>query len=107
MYLYQYCRLHLLSEEEKGAALSIFKDGELVVDMWGGYADIEAWQPWKQSTVANTFSLYNVAVSLSLGLLYERSAKYRSVHFFTWSLFLFFKIYDVTCSVTFLCKHTL
>lgn len=65
-------RLHLLSEEEKGAAFSVFKDGQLVVDLWGGYADIEAWQPWKKCTVANIYSLYNVAVSLSLGLLYER-----------------------------------
>lgn len=65
-------RLHLLSEEEKGAAFAIFKDGELVVDLWGGYADIEAWQPWKKSTVANTFSLYTMAASLSLGLLHER-----------------------------------
>ena len=65
-----------MSEEEKGAAFSVFKDGELVVDLWGGYADIEAWQPWKQSTVANTFSLFNVAVSLCLGLLYERLVNY-------------------------------
>lgn len=66
------CRLHLLSSEEKGAALSVFKDGQKVVDIWGGYADIQAWQPWKRSTVANVFSLHNVVVSLCLGLLYER-----------------------------------
>ena len=65
-------RLHLLSSEEKGAALSVFKDGQKVVDIWGGYADIQAWQPWKKSTVANTFALHNVVMSLCLGLLYER-----------------------------------
>ncbi|XP_067939705.1 beta-lactamase domain-containing protein 2-like [Watersipora subatra] len=65
-------RLHLLSEEEKGAAFAVIKDGEIVVDLWGGYADIEAWQPWKESTVANTFSLYTMVASLSLGLLHER-----------------------------------
>jgi len=70
--MYNTFSLHLLSEEEKGAAFAVFKDGEIVVDLWGGYADIEAWQPWKKSTVANTFSLYNIAISLSLGLLYER-----------------------------------
>lgn len=65
-------RLHLLSCEEKGAAFSVFKDGKQVVDLWGGYADIQAWQPWKSSTLSNTFSLYDAVATLSLGLLYER-----------------------------------
>ena len=62
----------MLSEEEKGAAFAVFKNGEVVVDLWGGYADIEAWQPWKKTTVTNTFSLYTMVASLSLGLLHER-----------------------------------
>lgn len=80
----------MLSSEEKGAAFAAYYNGKLVVNLWGGYADIEAWQPWKESTLANTFSLYNMVVTLCLGLLAER---YVTKEFFSVSFHRFIDLF--------------
>jgi CubicO group peptidase (beta-lactamase class C family) len=42
--------------EEVGAAIAIDIDGELVVDMWGGFADAAKTVPWREDTIVNVFS---------------------------------------------------
>ena len=42
---------------EVGAALAIIVDGELMVDLWGGYADRKRERPWQRDTLCCVFSI--------------------------------------------------
>jgi len=55
-----------------GAAVAGFVDGELVVDMWGGWQDNNKEKPWKQGTLAPVFSGSKGLTSTCLHLLAER-----------------------------------
>jgi CubicO group peptidase (beta-lactamase class C family) len=44
------------SGAEIGAAVCVVKDGETVVDLWGGFRDQERHQPWTRDTLVNVFS---------------------------------------------------
>jgi len=44
------------SGAEVGAAVCIVKDGETVVDLWGGFRDPAKTRPWQRDTLANVFS---------------------------------------------------
>lgn len=44
------------SGAEIGAAVCIVKDGETVVDLWGGHRDPARAEPWERDTLANVFS---------------------------------------------------
>lgn len=39
-----------------GAALAVYRHGEPVVDVWGGYRDLDAEVPWDRDTMAMSFS---------------------------------------------------
>jgi CubicO group peptidase (beta-lactamase class C family) len=41
---------------EVGASLCVTLEGEIVVDLWAGFADKERTQPWKRDTLANVYS---------------------------------------------------
>ena len=41
---------------EIGAACSIYYQGEKVVDLWGGYRDVAATEPWEEDTVVRVYS---------------------------------------------------
>ena len=45
-----------VAESEVGASIAFMLDGELVVDLWGGYTDKEKTEPWGRDTIANTYS---------------------------------------------------
>lgn len=40
-----------------GAALCVILDGRVVVDLWGGWADVAGTRPWERDTLANIYSL--------------------------------------------------
>lgn len=42
--------------DEVGAAVSVVRDGERVVDLWGGYMDAAHSRPWQRDTLVNVFS---------------------------------------------------
>jgi CubicO group peptidase (beta-lactamase class C family) len=44
------------SPGETGASVSVVRNGEVVVDLWGGYADAAHGRPWKRDTLANVWS---------------------------------------------------
>jgi len=46
----------LESGEDLGASLAVNIDGEMVVDLWGGWADEARTVPWGENTIANVFS---------------------------------------------------
>ena len=43
----------LESGEDLGASLAVNIDGEMVVDLWGGWADEARTVPWTKNTIAN------------------------------------------------------
>ena len=49
--------------EELGAAFAAVRDGEVVVDLWGGWADRAETRPWTQTTIPPVFSTTGIAVT--------------------------------------------
>jgi CubicO group peptidase (beta-lactamase class C family) len=45
------------ARDERGGAVAIWLDGQLVVDLWGGFADIGRTAPWQRDTLVNVFSV--------------------------------------------------
>ncbi|MBY0289837.1 MAG: beta-lactamase family protein [Mycobacteriaceae bacterium] len=68
-------RLNMASGAEIGAALTIYRDGRKVVDLWGGFRNGTTRAPWTNDTLVNTFSTTKgvaalaVARTVSRGLL--------------------------------------
>ena len=55
-----------------GACVAVVKDGELVVDLWGGHQDAARTNPWKHDTIINVFSTTKTMSCLSLLVLVSR-----------------------------------
>ncbi|KAL6735503.1 hypothetical protein Aduo_005939 [Ancylostoma duodenale] len=58
--------------ERDGASLAVFINGTKVVDLWGGYADLQAARKWKQDTVSITFSTTKAVAAICVAMLVER-----------------------------------
>ncbi|MFN7696687.1 MAG: serine hydrolase domain-containing protein [Deltaproteobacteria bacterium] len=63
---------HLASGQEIGAALAIHQRGELVVDLWGGLADVTSRRPWTERSRINVFSATKGLAAMALHLLADR-----------------------------------
>ncbi len=50
---------------EIGAAVCVYKDGKAVVDLWGGYKDLERKEPWHADTIVIMNSLAKSMCALS------------------------------------------
>lgn len=57
---------------ELGAAFAAVRDGELVVDLWGGVADRERSRPWERDTLQLIFSGTKGLVAICLLMLTDR-----------------------------------
>src|SRR5688572_22253442 len=62
----------LESGEELGASFAVNIDGEMVVDLWGGWADEARTGPWKENTITNVFSTTKTMTSLAALVLVDR-----------------------------------
>jgi CubicO group peptidase (beta-lactamase class C family) len=62
----------LESGEDLGASLVFNIDGEVVVDLWGGWADEARTVPWTENTIANIFSTTKCMTSLAALVLVDR-----------------------------------
>ncbi|WP_199203168.1 serine hydrolase domain-containing protein [Mycobacterium sp. shizuoka-1] len=68
-------RANLASGKEIGSAVAVYRDGVLVVDLWGGYRNGLTKAPWQADTMVNMFSTtkgitaLTFAVAVSRGLL--------------------------------------
>src|SRR5262249_21086324 len=62
----------LESGEDLGASLGVIIDGEMVVDLWGGWADETRTVPWAQNTIACVFSTTKTMTSLAALVLVDR-----------------------------------
>lgn len=43
-------------DEELGASVCVTVEGETVVDLWAGFADVERTRPWQRDSLVNVFS---------------------------------------------------
>jgi CubicO group peptidase (beta-lactamase class C family) len=58
--------------DDIGASVAVTIDGEMVVDMWGGWADPERTEPWKADTITNVWSTTKTMTTLCALTLVER-----------------------------------
>ncbi|WP_205013801.1 serine hydrolase domain-containing protein [Nocardioides albidus] len=63
---------NLDSGEELGAAIAVDLDGETLVDLWGGHADVARSRPWEADTIVNVWSTTKEITALAILLLVER-----------------------------------
>lgn len=57
---------------ELGAAVCVYRDGERVVDLWGGHLDWERTEPWQADTIVCMASVTKSMTALCLHILIER-----------------------------------
>lgn len=77
----------MASGKEIGAAVTVYRDGKKVVDLFGGYRNGITKKPWQEDTIVNVFSTTKGVAALSVALAASRGlisydakvADYRSV----------------------------
>jgi CubicO group peptidase (beta-lactamase class C family) len=47
-----------------GASVAVLLDGEPVVDIWGGWTDVERTAPWQRDRIVNLFSTSKTILGL-------------------------------------------
>src|SRR5262249_32484218 len=57
---------------EVGAALAVYWKGRLVVDLWGGYRDLERRLPWQSDTMVCMMSVAKGISATAIAMLYDR-----------------------------------
>jgi CubicO group peptidase (beta-lactamase class C family) len=55
-----------------GASVAVVSDGEMVVDLWGGFADAAKTAPWERDTIINVWSTTKTMTFLSALILADR-----------------------------------
>jgi CubicO group peptidase (beta-lactamase class C family) len=63
---------NLDSGEELGASLVLDIDGDIVIDMWGGFCDEARTVPWAEHTITNVWSTTKTVTSLAALMLADR-----------------------------------
>src|SRR5215470_2062951 len=63
---------NLDSGEELGASIAVDIDGDVVVDMWGGFCDEARTVPWAEHTITNVWSTTKTVTSLAALMLVDR-----------------------------------
>jgi CubicO group peptidase (beta-lactamase class C family) len=59
---------------ELGAACCVYREGEKVVDLWGGVRDRESGEPWRPDTMVVVHSATKGLAAMTLALLHSRGA---------------------------------
>jgi CubicO group peptidase (beta-lactamase class C family) len=59
-------------DEELGASFCATLEGETVVDLWGGWADVAQTRPWQADTLVNVYSTTKTMTALTALLLADR-----------------------------------
>lgn len=57
---------------EVGAACAVWRDGRLVVDLWGGHRDRRRTKPWERDTLVTVFSTTKGVASLAMVVAHSR-----------------------------------
>ncbi|WP_248966124.1 serine hydrolase domain-containing protein [Sphaerisporangium perillae] len=61
-----------LGNDDVGASVAVYVDGEPVVDIWGGYADAARTVPWGRDTITNVWSTTKTMTALCALILADR-----------------------------------
>src|ERR1700759_4073862 len=61
------------SGSELGASIVVDLDGEIAVDIWGGFCDAAKTTPWDEHTITNVWSTTKTITSLAALMLAERA----------------------------------
>ncbi|VDK84602.1 unnamed protein product [Litomosoides sigmodontis] len=62
----------VLSREKEGLALAAYKNDELIMDLWGGYAERAAFRTWERDTMTVAFSASKAVGALIIAILVSR-----------------------------------
>lgn len=60
--------------QDVGASVAVTLNGELIVDLWGGYADEARTTPWQRDTITNVWSTTKTMTALCALILADRGA---------------------------------
>ncbi|MCA6300030.1 MAG: beta-lactamase family protein [Phenylobacterium sp.] len=63
---------NLESGADVGASFAVTIDGEMVIDLWGGFADPGQTRPWEADTLVNVYSTTKTMTALTALLLADR-----------------------------------
>jgi CubicO group peptidase (beta-lactamase class C family) len=58
--------------DEIGASVAVSARGELVVNLWAGWADVARTRPWQADTLTNVWSTTKAMTSLATQILMDR-----------------------------------
>ncbi|MBM1144991.1 beta-lactamase family protein [Alcanivorax sp. ZXX171] len=61
-----------MERREIGGAVCIYQEGEKVVDLWGGFSDLERQRAWREDTISVLFSLAKGMGALCLHILADQ-----------------------------------
>ena len=61
-------RRNMVSGQEVGAAVAVYRDGVKVVDLWGGFRNGITKAPWQEDTLVNMFSTTKGVASLAIAV---------------------------------------
>ncbi|XP_052780330.1 beta-lactamase domain-containing protein 2-like [Mya arenaria] len=65
-------RENVASGREPGAAFAVYRNGQPLVDVWGGYADVEAARPWRQDTMTQGWSTTKGIAAIVVAVMVDR-----------------------------------
>jgi len=65
-------RRNFRERNELGAACAVYHEGEKVVDMWGGYRDIERRLPWQEDTLVLVYSTTKGLAGMTMAVANSR-----------------------------------
>jgi len=59
-------------EDETGSSCTVMRKGEVVVDIWGGYADRERTRPWERHSTVCMMSVAKGVTAIAFNMLVDR-----------------------------------
>jgi CubicO group peptidase (beta-lactamase class C family) len=65
-------RKNFREQNELGAACAVYYEGEKVVDLWGGYRDLERRLPWKEDTLVLVYSTTKGLAGMTMAVAHSR-----------------------------------
>ena len=63
---------HIADGTERGASLCVIRDGEVLVDLWGGWSDLDSTVPWHRDTIVPVWSTTKAMTNLAAIVLADR-----------------------------------
>ena len=60
------------THDDLGAAVAVMLDGQMIVDLWGGHADVARTRPCRRDTIVHVYSTTKGIVALAAHVLANR-----------------------------------